>query len=243
MNMKLLALWMPVLIAGLSGGVARADNAALAAELVKVFDAHNAAVKAKGVDKALALRSSAFKRAKRFDKKPDAMTSQMYLAYVASLTPQSYEVEYAAPEGEGKATLGLVTKVPGDDGKIVARIVNYAFAKEGGAWKLGEHMYWLVDVDGMKYPKNVKFEPKSAYTQSWQRSGRIIKTAFNADHTLVTLREGDKDAAVFLPPKAALAQMKLKPEDLEAGNKAQFSGAVQKQDELKMWATSGEKQD
>jgi hypothetical protein len=108
---------------------------------------------------------------------------------------------------------------------------------------MGEHIFWIVDVDGMKYPKNTRFEPKSAYTQPWQKSGRIIKTTFNADHTLVVLREGDKDSAVFLPARAALGPLKLKGEDLEAGNKAQFEGAVQKQDELKMWATSGEKQE
>ncbi len=241
MGMKLFALCVPVILTALPLGIAHADNAALASELTKVFEAHNAAVKAKAVDKALALRSSEFKRAKRFDKKPDPA---MYLAYVASVTPQSYEVEYAAPEsGKDKATLGLVAKLPDSDGKIKPRILNYAFVKEGGAWKMGEHIFWLVDVDGMKYPKNTKFEPKSAYTQSYSRSGRIIKTVFNADHTLVTLREGDKDNAVFLPAKAGLAQLKLKPEDLEAGNKAQFEGAVQKQDELKMWATSGEKQE
>jgi hypothetical protein len=111
-----------------SVGIAHADNAGLAAELVKVFDAHNAAVKAKNVDQALAMRSSEFRRAKRFDRKPDATTGPMYLAYVASVTPQSYVVEYAAPESDkNKATLGLVAKLPDSDNKVKARIVNFAF--------------------------------------------------------------------------------------------------------------------
>lgn len=217
---------------------AEAQNALLAADLVKVFDAHNAAIKAKDADKALTMRSSAFRKSRHFEKKPSALEAQMYLAYVADITPVSYQVEYAAfdRDSKTKASLGIVAKLT-DDGVVKSRIVSFAFEKEGGAWKMGQHEFWMVDVDGMKRPKSLAFEPKTAFTESWETSGRIVKVDVQGEYTLVIVRDNDSELAVFLPNKAGLAELQLKPEDLDVGNTIQFSGLVQKQDTLRMWAT------
>jgi hypothetical protein len=234
-------MWIAILLGAAAVNVAHAQNAAVAAELVKVFDAHNAAVKAQDVDRALGLRAAEFKRSRRFDGQPDAMLKSMYLAYVARVTPASYQVEYAALESDKqKATLGIAAELPDDD-TIKTRIVSFAFAREGGAWKLGQHEFWVVNADELKRPKNTTFEPRNAYDRPWRKSGRIVKTTFAPEFTLVMLRDNDVESAVFLPAKGALAEMKLQPEDLEPGNKAQFSGMAHQQDDLKMWATSGDR--
>jgi hypothetical protein len=249
MSIKLFTLLIAMLLGAAAVDVVRAQNAVLAKDLAKVFDAYNAAVKAKDIDKALGFRASAFKRHKGLDKKLDGKERQMYLFDVRDEIPESYQVEYAAFEVElkngfktnkQKATLGVVAQLSDDDKKIKSRILNIAFAKEGGTWKMREYLFWMVDVDGLKRPKNTTFEPKGAYNEGWEMGGRIIKTAFNADHTLVMLREGDRESAVFLPAKGALSEMKLKPEDLQPGNTVQFKGLLHKQDPLKLWATSGE---
>jgi hypothetical protein len=243
MRISAFTTWMAILLGAAAINVAHAQNATLAAALANVFDAHNAAVKSQDVAKALGLRATDFKRRRGFDKKPDAMLKSMYLAYVAGVTPASYRVEYAALEpGEQKASLGIVAELP-DDGAIKMRIVNLTFTREGGAWKMGQHEFWMVNADELKRPKNTTFEPEDAYDRPWQKSGRIVKTTFDPSFTLVMLRDNDVESAVFLPAKGALAQMKMRAEDLEPGNKAQFSGMAHKQDDLKMWAKSGDRLD
>ena len=243
MRISAFTTWTAILLGAGAINVVHAQNVALAAELAKVFEAHVVAVKAQDVDMALSLRAADFKRSRGFDKKLDAMTKSMYLAYVAGVAPESYEVEYAALETDKqKATLGMVAKLP-DDGTIKSRIVNFAFAREDGAWKLGQHEFWMVNADELKRPKNTAFEPENAYDRAWRKSGRIVKTTFDQKFTLVMLRDNDVESAVFLPAKGALAELKLRPEDLEPGNKAQFGGMAHKQDDLKMWATSADRLD
>jgi hypothetical protein len=72
-----------------------------------------------------------------------------------------------------------------------------------------------------------------------QIAGRIVKTEFKPDSTLVLLRVLDEENAVFLPKKEVLEKAGVPLSDLEPWKRQEFEGHPHQSDKLKFFATGG----
>ena len=70
-------------------------------------------------------------------------------------------------------------------------------------------------------------------------AGRMVKTEYKPDYTLVILRVMDEDNAVFLPAKEVLVKAGVPLADLDPGSCTSSRAIRTKRDKLKFFATSG----
>ncbi len=116
---------------------------------------------------------------------------------------------------------------------------SVSFKKQTGAWKL-DSMLMLADPDKIKRPKDFVWDKSNAdMDRDGNIGGRIVRTEFNPDHTLVVLRVMDEEIAVFLPVKKVLEDSGEPMDDFAPWKLHEFSGHPHKTDSLKFFATSG----
>lgn len=222
--------------------VAGAAKAQDAAELTRTFDEYNSAAKAGEVKKMLSLRTLEQQKDinREIAKKQDR---DYFLLLARAQIPESYEVEHVAKGRDGQsATLYLLGQFPAmrEIERPRTRMEEMiSFKKEDGKWKIDSALP-LGDPDKVKHPKDLTYVPEDADMHvSGNIGGRIVKTEFYPEYTLVLLRVMDEENAVFLPAKEVLQRAGVPLEDLEPWKIQEFSGHPHKSDKQKFFATSG----
>lgn len=210
-------------------------------ELKRIFEAYNVAAKAGDVEKMLALRTADSQKEIReqIGKKEDR---QYFLLLGRAQIPESYQVEHVSwGKGGQKATLYILGQFAAMAEVQRPRMrmeESISFKKENG-WKI-ELTRPLGDPDKIKRPKDLTRDTQNANMNATGNiAGRIVKTEYKPDYTLVMLRVMDEENAVFLPAKEVLVKAGVPPTELEPWKLHEFSGHPHKTDKLKFFATSG----
>ena len=215
----------------------RAQNGS---DFTRVFDAYNAAAKAGDVEKMLSLRTKEQQASIKQEIK--GKENRQYFVMIArAQVPESYAVQHVAPTAKGLgATIYLLGQFAAMSERPRCRFeVSVSFKKENGEWRM-DSVLPLGDPDKIKRPKDLKFDFGEADTnRSGSIGGRIVKTEYFPDHTLVMLRVMDEDNAVFLPKKEVLLKSGMSLKELEPWNIHEFTGYPHKTDKLKFFATGG----
>jgi hypothetical protein len=213
-----------------------------AAELTRTFDEYNSVAKVGEVKKMLSLRTVEQQKDinREIVKKEDR---DYFLLISRAQIPESYAVQHVAWSGNGQgATLYLLSQFPAmrEIDRPRTRVEEMiSFKKEDGNWKI-HSILPLGDPDKVKHPKDLNYDPRDADKNvSGEIGGRIVKTEFYPEYTLVLVRVMDEENAVFLPAKEVLLQAGVPLEDLEPWKIQEFSGHPHKSDKQKFFATSG----
>lgn len=213
-----------------------------AAELTRTFDAYNAAAKAGNVEKMLSL----FTAKQRKDIRKEIVKKEerdYFLLIWQAQIPESYEVQHVtwAKNRQG-ATLYLLVQLPAMPVLERPRMrmeEAIFFKKENSKWKI-DSILPIGDPDNIKRPKDLTYDPDDANLESRGAiSGRIIKTEFKPDYTLVILRVMDEECAIFLPAKEVLEKAGVPLDEFSPWNIHEFQGYPHKSDKLKFFATEG----
>jgi hypothetical protein len=235
---KLGSLLIGLLLSVVIINVAGAQDAA---DLGRIFDAYNAAAKAGDVEKMLSLRTAESQKEIRAQivKKEDR---NMFLLLGRAQIPESYQLEHVSWAKDGKRAtlyvLGQFAAMAEVQRPRMRQEESISFKKENG-WKI-ELTRPLGDPDKVKRPKDLTRDSQNANLNATGNiAGRIVKTEYKPDYTLVILRVMDEDNAVFLPAKEVLVKAGVPLTDLEPWKLQEFSGHPHKTDKLKFFATSG----
>ncbi len=210
-------------------------------ELTRAVDAWHAAAKAGDLDKWLSLRTAEVKKELTSDIGTQRKKAIMFARMQAA---DSYQVQHVIwGKDGGSATLFLLAKfaaMPEAERPTAMRMEeSVAFKKESDAWKI-DLIRPLADPDKIQRPTDLTYDPENAKeTSDASIGGRIVRTEFKPDYTLVILRVMDEEDAVFLPPKDVLAKAGETEETLAAWKLHEFHGHVHKTDKLKFFATGG----
>lgn len=214
------------------------------AELNRTYDAFNAAAKAGDVDKILSMYTA--KQRKEILRGISKKEGRgFFIMMKRAEVPESYEVQHTAWDRNGKSgTLYLVAQLPAMpeiERQRMRMEIMVNFIKEKGKWKI-DLITPLVDLDNIKRPKDLTFNPDDADTEKFSYiNGRIVKTEFKEGYTLVILRVMDEEHAVFLPAKEVLLKAGVLPDDLNPWNMHEFGGHPHKSDNLKFFAKEGKR--
>jgi hypothetical protein len=188
--------------------------AADAETLTAVFDAYNTAVKsakADNLEPALALRTDEYRERGAHQGKRNPQAREKALEEMRFLVPLIYSVESTAIDVE-VAALALLADLkidmPGHPkhGQTVRQTMWVDFAVEKGAWKIGGVML-APDPAQIKRSPDTTFDPnKSNYDLAKRVSlkGRIVRVAFETDHTLVAMLMLDEEHLAYMDGRAAL---------------------------------------
>jgi hypothetical protein len=213
-----------------------------AAELTRTFNEYNFAAKAGELKKMLSLRTMEQQKdiSKEIAKKEDR---DYFLLLARAQTPESYEVEHVAKGRDGRSAtlylLGQFAAMREIDRPRTRMEEMISFKKEDGKWKIHSALP-LGDPDKVIHPKDLAYDPGEADTNvSGNIGGRIVKTEFYPEYTLVLVRVMDEENAVFLPSKEVLQKAGVPLEELEPWNVYEFSGHPHKSDKQKFFATGG----
>lgn len=211
-------------------------------DFTRLFDAYNGAAKTGDVKKMLSMRTMEQRESiKSQIKKGDEREAFVLIARAQA--PESYEVQHVSATAHGLGTtlyvLAQYAAMPEIERPRCRAEESISFKKEKGEWRI-DSILALADPDKIKRPKDLKFDYKEADTSvSSGLGGRIVKTEFFADHTLVILRVMDEDDAVFLPAREVLLKSGMPLEELDPWKLHEFTGYPHKTDKLKFFATGG----
>lgn len=213
-----------------------------AAELKRIYDAHNRAAKAGDVDKMLSLRTSRQQKEIRaqITEKQDR---DLFILHARAQVPKSYRIEHVSWSKDGMSAkvylVGQFAAMPEIKRPRLRMEESLSFKKENGSWKFDLALS-LGEPDKVKRPKDLTYDPQDTDVNATGAiAGRIIKTEFKPNYTLVLLRVMNEEHAVFLPPKEALIKSGVPLADLEPWKLREFKGRPHKTDKLKFFATSG----
>ena len=220
-------------------------NAAIAqdgSELGRIWDAYNVAAKAGDINQMLSMRTANQQKEIRaqIGKKEDR---DYFLLLARAQAPESYQIQHVSwGKNSQKATLyllGQFANMPEIQRPRLRMEEMVVFQKESGKWKIGSALP-LGDPDKIKRPKDLTRDPKDADLKvTGVVAGRIVKTEFKPDYTLVILRVMNEENAVFLPAKEVLVKAGVPLSDLDPWKMQEFRGYPHKSDKLKFFATSG----
>jgi hypothetical protein len=217
-------------------------RAADSAELTRTFDAYNVASKAGNVDRILSFYPAEYRKEVRKDiaKKENR---KAFVLYSRAQVPEAYEVQHIAwSKNRQKATLYLLSRfsaMPEINRPGIRMEEAVVFVKEKGTWKI-DSTTLLVDPDAVKRPQDLTFSRDDVNREIEANiRGRIVRTEFMKDHTLVILRVMDEEHAVFLPPQETLIEAKVLLDDFKPWTIHEFWGNPHKSDKLKFFANGG----
>src|ERR1035437_5880749 len=214
----------------------------LSTELKNTFDKYNDAMKGGDFNKILSYCSSDLQKEilgqvkTKQDKDDFIKNGQIQI-------PESYEIQHIASEKDSqKASANSIMQFSAlqEVGRERSRIeCEIHYKKEGDQWKL-ESIWFLTDPDKINRPKDYTYNPVDAELEKdGNIGGRIVRTDFMPDYTMVILRVLDEENAVFLPPKDDLIKYGISVNDLTPWNIYEFTGHPHKTDKLKFFAISG----
>jgi hypothetical protein len=226
----------------LVGAVATTAKGQDSGELTRTLDAWHAAGQAGEIDKWLAVRTAEVRK----DMPPEMLSPKhrkQAAMFARIQAAESYEVQHVAWGKDGRsATLYIVarfTAMPEAERPAGRAEESIAFKKEGGTWKI-DIVRPLADPDKIKRPADLSYDPENANeNRSGNLGGRIVKTEFKPNYTLVIVRVMDEEDAVFLPPKDVIAKAGETAETLAPWKLHEFDGHPHKTDPLKFFATGG----
>jgi len=243
--MRFLALLLLFLAGPVAGTAAAADDPALQQRLVKLFEAHNAAMRAGKIAEAVAMKTADLRGQIEAElKRAKGEEREMTLAMLRHTAPDSFEVQhFEAPSADEAALYIVGTKVAppeagADAGKTFRAEMEIGFAREKGTWKVGSILL-LADPDKVKRPADFAFEPVENYDEESdvEFGGRIVRVAEADDHTLVVLRILDEENAVYLPSRRLLEEAGFDVDLLKPYVVVEASGYKHRRNPLKLWAT------
>jgi hypothetical protein len=221
------------------GAVINPGEAQKSDELTRLFDAYNAAAKAGHLDKMLSLCTAERQKEIRAQtKKKEERDS--FLLMARAQVPESYQVQHVASKKNGQAAklflLGQFPAMPEAKREHMRMEEAISFKREKGVWKISSALP-LGDPDTVKRPKDLTCDSEEANPDlTSEIEGRIVKTDFNADYTLVLLRVKDDEYAVFLPDKEVLQKAGMQLDELDPWRMIEFTGHPHKSDKLKFFA-------
>jgi hypothetical protein len=90
-------------------------------------------------------------------------------------------------------------------GQTVRQTMWVDFALEKGAWTISE-VILAPDPAQTKRSSDTQYDPESSYdlAQEVSLGGRIVRVAFETDHTLVVILMLDEEQLAYLPDRATL---------------------------------------
>jgi hypothetical protein len=238
-------LFITVLITFIFYGVQTAGQN-LSADLKNVFDKYNTAMKERDFNKILIYCSSDLQKEILSQVKTKTGQDDLMLNGQMQI-PESYEILHIATEQDSsKATVftimqfSAMKEIERERSRIECEI---HYKKEKDQWKL-ESVWFLTDPDKINRPKDYTYNPGDMdLEKDGNIGGRIVRTDFMPDYTMVILRVLDEENAVFLPPKEDLIKYGISVKDLSPWNIYEFTGHPHKTDKLKFFGISGKPAD
>jgi hypothetical protein len=226
--------------------LAAALDPALQAQLLQIFDRHNAAIRAGKLDDALAMRSTETRNEVQDYLGSDAKRKEL-LEFIGESVPDTIEVQHAQLSKDGAdATILVIAhkKIPADaaaqggppPGSVITVELTLNFVKEDGRWTFGDQVFGL-DPTQIVACKNAAFEPIDAYDRSRNTSlgGPIARVAFEADYTLVVVRVLNEENCAYLPNRATIKKAGVNPDLLVPYAVVEIDGFPHKSDKQKAW--------
>jgi len=214
----------------------------LQAKVIAVYKQYCNAAKAGNFEAVVAVKSAEVKKEiqQRLKTKKD---KTLFLEWERLQIPESYEVQHLEYDSiKYEVNLYLLSLYEGNEKFGTERgkkEMLLTFKNEANTWKLHESLS-LGDPDKIIRPKDLTYDTLQIdEEQEGEVGGRIIKTEFCKEYTLVVLRVMDEENAIFLPSKDELAKERFNFHELDPWNLYAFTGHPHKTDKLKFFATSG----
>ena len=209
----------------------------------KTYDAYIAGLKAKDFQAIVKLRTADQQKELTEGVPPgrDAAYHAAFFEQSLQVMPVSYEVRFVKLAKDGShARMVVVGMVPVPvEAQKEANLppeqkvrVTVAFAKEGGAWKMGEFTFGSEAEDSAR-PKDLKMGQRGDYSGAANTDigGEIQRVEKQAAGTVYVIRVVDEEDAVFVPAAHVAA-------DFVVGAIVSFHAAKHEKDPLKYWAES-----
>jgi len=213
-------------------------------QLKEIYDSYISAVKNNDFNKIFILFTSEVKKEISLHSKSKKGKSE-FIKMSRYQIPESYEILLLEPGSDGKsATLHTISQL--SELKEIKRErsrieCDIKYKLENGDWKI-ETFWFLSDPDKIIHPADYSYNPKDADDQKdGNIGGRIVKTEFHPDHTIVLIRVLDEENIVFLPSREELIKNGYSINELEPWNIIEVSGNPHKTDKLRFFGKSFKK--
>lgn len=227
----------------------RAALAADAKTLTALFDQYNTAVKAVKADNlepALAFRTTEYRERGADQRKRYPQARQNALEEMRFFVPLDYAVESAAV-GVEVAALAMQANLKIDiaghpkRGQTVRQLLWVDYELEKGAWRIANIML-APDADKIKRSPDSKYEAKTNFDPGRETSlgGRIMRVAFEPDHTLLVVLMLDEEQLAYLPDKATLESNGFNTERLKSPRVIEIRGHPHRTNKYKTLATGAQ---
>ncbi len=207
--------------------------------LTQIYDRYNALILAGQSAQAEQLRTKEKEPGLNIEIKPkNAAEKKKMEQFFKAMTPLRYTVENSQWSADGKkAELDLLADLQSPDNKISKSEITLNFIQENSQWKISKILFG-VNPDQVKRSPDSQFEPEKNYNHDKDVNvgGRIIKTEFQKDYILVTLRVIDEEYLVFLPSKKELEKSKFDLQYLKPWKILSIQGMENLNNPLKIWA-------
>lgn len=214
------------------------------AELLALYDAYTKEVLAGNLPKALSYHDRDTRQ--QLQKETKTRQQKQELIEMHRLTqPDAFDVQYAdVSKGGHEATIfGVARKtwpahlrgqhgIPPDG--VTQAELTLQFRKEGGTWKYVSRTFGM-DPEQITRCTNTAAEPAEAYDsdRTVSMGGRLVRVAFEADHTLLIVRLIDEEHCFYLPPQPTLQEAGFNPDRLKPWTIVEVDASPHKQDKLK----------
>ena len=221
---------------------------ALQGELLKVYEAFNAAVKKGDFKAAMATRDQESRKSIEKQVKSDKQRKD-FIDQNRMMLPTKVEVQDGwRSEGGGEAEIEIVATlvapkhvrgkngVPADG--IVQQPVSLEFKQEGGAWKYVAPTFKMAPSQVAKCDENQPETEKAFDDQSNLSVGGLIKRVKFADsYTAIVVDVVGEENCLYLPDKAFLQKAGLNTDLLVARALVEGEGYKHRSDKQKAWLT------
>ena len=228
------------LLAALALPAAAQDS--LQRELADLLQRYFTAMNAGNVKEALELRT-ATSRAEIEKELANSKERAANLAMMRAMTPEQFEAQHFERAASEAALYVIATKtfspeIAKAQGRKSARVEAIAqFRKEGESWRL-DNLMLTGDPDKVKRSPDETYEPQSAFNMDRRTSisGRVVRTRFEADHSVVIVRVLDEEIVALLPSRKELEGYKFDFDDILPWRTVNVQGHLHKQNPLKLFA-------
>lgn len=207
--------------------------------LTQIYDRYNSLMLAGQSAQAEKLRIKEKDSGINIDIKPRTAAEKKKMEqFFKAMTPLRYTVEHSQFSADGKkAELNLLADLQSPDKKISKSEITLNFIQDHSQWKISKILFG-VDPDQVKRSPESQFEPEKNYNHDKEVNvgGRIIKTEFQKDYILVSLRALDEEYLVYLPSKKELEKSKFDLQYLKPWKILSIQGLENLNNPLKIWA-------
>lgn len=239
-----------ILAAGLVAGPAAAApvEPALQAELLKVYEAFNAAVKKGDYRAAMATRDQETRKSIEQQVKTEKQRKD-FIDQNRMMLPTKVEVQDGWRSDSGNeaelevtATLLAPKHVRGKNGVpkdgIVQQPISLEFKREGGAWKYAMPTFRMAPSQVVKCDENQP-ETEAAFDESSNLSvgGLVKRVKFADSYTAVVVDVVGEENCLYLPERGVLQKAGFNPDLLQPRTMIEAEGHRHRSDKQKAWLT------